>query len=228
LLATIAASNLLASFAASLYAVNSAKAAVLYDNLSVASIGNDDQIATPPGGPPPGGFGPLYDSFSTSGSAFDVTQVQILVGLPGQTAVPGASFQVALYNNGTGNTPGSLNQVIGTVLDSALSTSFTVVSFNSLSITLAADTRYWIGLSSPNTAGLWSVATDDSGTGVAGEFFSNAGGTSPNVGQPYQMQVSGDTVTTATPLPAALPLFATGLGLLGLIFGGSRWAIRTV
>jgi hypothetical protein len=30
------------------------------------------------------------------------------------------------------------------------------------------------------------------------------------------------------PLPAALPLLATGLGLLGLIFGGSRWAIRAV
>ena len=182
------------------------------------------------GGRHRGGFGPLYDSFSTLGSAFDVTQVQILVGLNGENpATPGASIQVALYNNGAGNTPGSLKQVIGTVLDSALSTtSFGVVSFNSLSITLAADTRYWIGLSSPNTAGLWSVATDDSGTGVAGEFFSNAGGTSPNVGQPYQMQVSGDTVTTATPLPAALPLFVTGLGLLGLIFGGSRWAIRTV
>jgi hypothetical protein len=138
------------------------------------------------------------------------TQVQLLVGLNGEfTATPGASFQVALYNNGAGNTPGSLKQVIGTVLDSALSTtSFGVVSFNSLSTTLAADTRYWIGR---------SIAVGDSGTGVAGEFFSNADGTGPNIFQPYQMEVSGDTITTATPLPAALPLFATGLGGLGLL-----------
>jgi hypothetical protein len=186
-----------------------AKAAVLYDNLS-APVSGIDFI-----GPPSStAIGPLYDSFSTLGSSFTITQLQILVGLLTQPPVGG--FEVAVYNDSGTSTPGSLNQFIGTVLDSAVSSSGQggVVTFNSLAITLAPATRYWIGLSSTNTDAGWIFSFDISGPGVAGEFYSNAHNTFTNDTGPYQMRISGDA---ATPLPAALPLFTTGLGALGLL-----------
>jgi hypothetical protein len=188
-----------------------AKAAVLYDNLSAVSTSFDNI-----GPPSPFAIGPLYDSFSTQGSSFTITQIQILVGLQGASPVGG--FDVGLYNDSGAISPGSLNQSIGSVLDSSLSSSGGVVTFASLAITLAPATRYWIGLSSTNTNGAWLWSNDISGPGVAGEFYFDAHGLFSNDSGPYQMQISGDTVT---PLPAALPLFATGLGALGL-FGWRR------
>ena len=187
-----------------------AKAAVLYDNLSAAVTGIDFI-----GPPSPTALGPLYDSFSTLGSSFTITQLQLLVGLLTQPPVGG--FGVALYNDSGTSTPGSLNQFIGTVLDSAVSSSGQggVVTFNSLAITLAPATRYWIGLSSTNTDAGWIWSSDISGPGVAGEFYSNANDTFTNDSGPYQMRISGDEVVT--PLPATLPLFATGLGAFGFL-----------
>ena len=146
-----------------------AKAAVLYDNVSAAVSGIDFI-----GPPSPAAIGPLYNSFSILGSGFTITQLQILVGLLTQPPVGG--FDVALYNDSGTNTPGSLNQFIGTVLDSAVSSSGNggVVTFNSLAITLAPATRYWIGLSSTDTDAGWIFSFDISGPGVAGEFYSNA------------------------------------------------------
>jgi len=83
-----------------------------------------------------------------------------------------------------------------------------------LALTLAPATRYWIGLSSANTNAAWAWSVDISGPGVAGEFYSERGNTFTNDSGPYLMQISGDVVT---PLPAALPLFAGGLGALGLL-----------
>jgi len=188
-----------------------ATAAVLYDNLSAGTNGIDNI-----GPPSPDAIGPLYDSFSTLGSSFTLTQLQILVGLQGASPVGG--FNVALYNDSGASTPGSLNQNIATVLDSALSSSASVITFSSLAITLAPATRYWIGLSSTDTNAAWLWSNDISGPGVAGEFYSDAHGTFSNITGPYQMQISGDA---ATPLPAALPLFASGLGALG-VFGWRR------
>jgi len=186
-----------------------AKAAVLYDNLSAVSSGFDNI-----GPPSPFAIGPLYDSFSTQGSSFTITQLQILVGLQGASPVGG--FDVALYNDSGASTPGSLNQSIGSVLDSSVSSSGSggVITFGSLAITLAPTTRYWIGLSSTNTNAAWLWSFDISGSGVAGEFYSDANGTFSNDSGPYQMQIAGDVVT---PIPTALPLFVTGLGALGLL-----------
>jgi hypothetical protein len=62
---------------------------------------------------------------------------------------------------------------------------------------------------------MWSYSMDVSGPGVAGESFANQMGVFPASDGPYQMLVTGNVATT--PLPAALPLFASGLGALGLV-----------
>jgi len=195
------------AFASAATSTVPAGAAVLYDNLSAANP-NFDNI----GPPSPFPFGPLYDSFSTQGSSFTITQLQLLVGLFG--ASPVGSFEVALYNDSGTTAPGSLNQHIATVFDSAISPSSGVITISSLALTLAPATRYWIGLSSANTNAAWAWSVDISGPGVVGEFYSERGNTFTNDSGPYLMQISGDVVT---PLPAALPLFAGGLGASGLL-----------
>ena len=84
----------------------------------------------------------------------------------------------------------------------------------SLSLTstpiLAANTRYWIGLSSGNSQSEWFWSGDTSGVGVASEFLENVDGALPNVGNdPYQVQIA---LLTGIPEPSGM-----GLGALSLI-----------
>lgn len=186
-----------------------ANASVLYDNLSAATgVFTVNFISSPPQG-----AGPIYDSFSTLGSPFSFMHLQLVVGLDNRAPV--GSFDVALYHDSGSNTPGSLAQDIATVLDSALSPTLGVVSISVPAITLAANTRYWIGLNSQNTNAGWYWSNDISGPGVANEFECIFDGCAPNIAGPFLMQVSG--VEEATPLPATLPLFASGIGGLSLL-----------
>jgi hypothetical protein len=206
------------------------QATVLYDNLGAAS-GGADPVAD-------GTAGPLYDSFSTGAGSFSFSHLQLVIGLGG--ASPNSSLDVALYND-NGLIPGTLNTDIATISDSSLSSTLGVVSLYFPAITLDATTRYWIGLSSPDSASTWSWAVDNSGTGVSGEYYANAFGVSANGdlpfpvcfilgfacgGQPYQMRVSDETLS-ATPIPAVLPLFATGLGALGVVGWRRKRKART-
>ncbi len=85
-------------------------------------------------------------------------------------------------------------------------------------LSLAASTRYWVGLSTSNNASMqWWYAASGTGTGVANEFFSNSTGNYANANdRPYQMLV------TVVPEPS---LYA--LALVGLASGGlSMWRRR--
>lgn len=184
------------------------RAEVVYNNLAQASAGSDG-VGT-------GGLvqGPLYDSFSTgTGSGFQLTSVQLLLSNGGGSA---GTTSIGIYNNDAGTSPpspGSLFATIGTVTDSSLSGTAGVrnVSLGS-PLSLAASTRYWVGLSTSNNASMqWWYAASGTGTGVANEFFSNSTGNYANAGdRPYQMLV------TVVPEPS---LYA--LALVGLAFGGS-------
>jgi hypothetical protein len=125
-----------------------------------------------------------------------------------------------------------LLKTLATISDSSLTTTnaaFTV----SLSETpvLAADTRYWIGLSAAEfSSALWAFADDDSGTGVAGEFFSNLHGTQSNdiaPTEPYIMAVTGTPVLGRVPVPEPSTWALMALGFAGLGLAG-YWRRRSV
>jgi hypothetical protein len=181
------------------------KAAVLYDNLSASSDGADGVTS----------FGPLYDSFKTGTNGFYFTHLGLMLG-----GGNGGSLNVGLYGNqipnggpfGGSSIPDGLITNIATL--NVLPAGPAVVSLDFSAINLSANTRYWIGLSSTDSNALWYYSFDFSGTGVGGEFFFNSAGVFPNdPNGGYQMLISG----TETPLPAALPLFAGGGGVLGLL-----------
>jgi hypothetical protein len=156
--------------------------------------------------------GPLYDSF-TSGAAGQITGLQLI--LSGDNTSSGA-FQVVLYANNSDAPAATPIAVLSSVGDSALSGTPDLFNITLIaSPLLEADTVYWIGLSGETTA-TWSFDADESGIGVAGEFFSNGTGVSSDSLGPYQMQV---TESPESPEPASIFSIAAGAGFLALLRG---------
>ena len=180
----------------------SAQATPIYNNLPSATDGNDP-VAT---------FGPLADSFSTGASAFSLESITVF--LSGDPANAG-DFTMSLLGD-SGTAPGAVLATIGTMSDSALNPTFGQLQFMlGLPFALAPNTRYWVELSGPTTSAAWAWSLDQTGLGVAGEFFSNAGGVFPNDTGPYQMSVDGTAVGgSAVPEPGTLLLLGAGLAAL--------------
>ncbi len=182
---------------------------VVYDNTGATSDGVDC-VAT---GLTCNTFSPsgnLYDSFTT-GSAGELIDLELV--LTGDNTSSGA-VEAGLYaDNAT--TPGTLISVLGDVNDSTLSSTPTIYDVTlTANPLLAADTRYWIGLSGTTTAG-WSWSFDTSGVGVASEFFANPGGTFDNSLGPYQMSVSVNP--SAVPEPSSALFVLAAIGAVALI-----------
>ena len=195
------------------------RAAVIYDNLSQTSAGSD--------GVGPGGLveGPLSDSFSTgTGSGFLLTGVQLLLSNGGGSS---GTTSIGIYTNNASTSPpspGSLFATIGTVTDSSLSGTASVWSVSLGSpLSLAASTRYWVGLSTSNGASMqWWYASSGTGTGVANEFFSNNTGSYANANdRPYQMLV------TVVPEPSLYALALVSLACSGFVMRRRPVAIVT-
>ncbi len=185
-----------------------ARATVIYDNLNAATNGNFNFVSAPDG--------PLADSFSTGSSAVGLVDVKVQLYIPVDPPSPFTTVQLLSDNAGS---PGSVLTTLGTVSDSALSLiGPAVVDFPlSTPFALAADTRYWVELStSTGSNAAWPYSADTSGVGVANEFFFGNGSVHPNstFGGPYVMQV------TVTPEPASLLL--AGLGAVGLLVAVRR------
>ncbi|MFI5331708.1 MAG: choice-of-anchor R domain-containing protein, partial [Desulfobaccales bacterium] len=119
---------------------------------------------------------PLFDSFSVGPVGPEGTtllDVQLLLKSSSSSGSSSGFFSVALYSD-SGNhqpSPGTLLQLIGTLNDGSLTSDLSVVDFPT-AYHLDADTRYWIELSSTDgSTAEWSWSYDQSGIGVAGEYF---------------------------------------------------------
>jgi hypothetical protein len=174
------------------------------------------------------GGGPTYQSFSTGSQAVTLSSLDLVGWVNSLT--DGGSVSVALYAS-NGNMPGASLDVLGTLADSSLTLALNGISvpLSSSDIQLAADTRYWIGIS--NAAGnsssfIWGERFDNSNTfGAQGQYTALPGGivTDPdsitydgNVYYfgPMDMAVTG-TASSSAPEPATLGLMALGLAAVG-------------
>ena len=132
----------------------------------------------------------------------------------------GLSLAVGLYaDNAT--SPGALISSLGTVADSSLSTSPSLVNvLLTANPTLTTSTRYWIGLSVITTNPIdtsWSFESPDSGTGVAGEYYDTTGLLANSTFDTALMMQVTEGSLTATPEPSSMALFAGTLSVLAMV-----------
>lgn len=200
------------------------------------------------------GSGPLGFSFSTGGSSVNLTQVQLSVTNPTNceigsddllrnsrprflnanfvyaTTAVSPSITVQLYsNNVSGPQPGSALTTIGTVLDSSVSTCRSLLTLPlTTPFTLAANTRFWIVLSTGNSSVLEINLTNTaSGAGVLGEFFFGEGSTITN-DTAFIASVTGTANAPTTAAPASLLLTLAGLACVGLWLGRRRFSRQSL
>ena len=192
------------AFVLALLGSATANATYLYDNVSVAS-GGVASAST-------GDNGPLADSFSTRSSGYTLTAVDLLV--IADNPADGGSFTVSLLSDNS-TSPGS-TITMDTFVDSALSTTLGTFYAPFSNVPLAANTRYWIELSTSNGSLEWSYSQVNNGIGVANEYNFYAGSVSANAAfTPYQMSVG-----SAVPERSSWAMML--LGLAGLGFANYR------
>jgi hypothetical protein len=180
----------------------SAGATTLYDNLGATPDGADPVVRP---------SGPLYDSFSSAATPQSLTSLQLELFGPGSSG----TLTVGLYSD-TSKSPGSLITTLGTIDDSTITSGYNLYTVSLLSTpTLAANTRYWIGLSDSGTGSeAWSWSLDTTGTGVAGEYFANQDGVFPSSEGAYMMGIF-----SGPPAPGVPDVGGTG-SLLAVALAG--------
>jgi PEP-CTERM motif len=187
------------------FSSTAANATYLYNNIDISFSGGFAHAST-------SDSGPLGNSFSTGPSGYSLTAVDLLVLADNPS--DGGSFTVSLLNDSSIH-PGS-TIATDTFKDSMLSTSLSTISAPFSSIALAADTRYWIELSTSTGSLEWSFTAANVGIGVANEYNFYAGSVSANQSfTPYQMSIG-----SAVPEPSTWALMLAGF--VGLGFVGYR------
>ncbi|MDD2724874.1 MAG: PEP-CTERM sorting domain-containing protein [Methylovulum sp.] len=189
----------------------------LFDNSALAKSSGVDSIN------PVNGLGPIADSFF-SPKAERLSDVKLALSRANLGST--GSLTVSLFSDSSFKS-GSFLANLGTISDSLLDNTLKLVDLSGFGIIdLAADTRYWIKVAaSSGSSANWSWSTDISGTGVAGERYSNKLGEYPNSGGPYQMLVSAVDIPsgpTSVPEPGSIALLMAGIAAYG--FGRHRMA----
>jgi hypothetical protein len=184
-----------------------------FNNLSASSDGADPvSLAAPVG-----------DSFSTGSTPFSLTSVTVELQTGSLQALvanafssPDGSVTMTLLSNAAGPTPGAVLDTIGTLSDSSVTSSLADYTFTlATPYTLAANTTYWIELSSSNGSSIfWSYSFDTSGPGVGDQYYIDILGVEPNWDGPYQMAVNSNA---AVPEPGMLLMLAAGIGVILLL-----------
>lgn len=177
-----------------LLSMSQARADVIFDSLGNSDNGTGDVANT------------LGASFSTPSSTTSLTDVKMILSNAGPA---GQTIDVYLAAD-KATSPGSNLDLLGTVADSTLGTTGTLVDVPVTKIGLAADTRYWIVLSSPSSNAQWDYSFDNSGVGVPNEFWSDQG-VFPNSEGPYLMEITVSSPVAPVPEPAGAILLCTGL-----------------
>jgi hypothetical protein len=177
-------------------------AATIFDNTSFAS-GLDDYATSN------NHNGPLAASFTNGAGSFlfNDLKVSLLAVVPSD-----GGFVTVTLDGDSATSPGAVLDTLGTVQDSSLTSSNSLVDFSSFGITLAADTRYWIGISdSLGTSSIrWQYATGNGGVGAANEFYYYGGNVFPDTLGGYLMAISG----SEAPEPATAGIAFLALGIL--------------
>ncbi len=155
-----------------------------------------------------------YASFSTGGSAMDLNYVWLFL-YPSSTT--GATTLVNLYaDNNT--MPGALIGSIGTVADNYSNFQPSGSAVWTPSYNLAANTRYWIGLSTTNnSSNTWmEVLGTNNTTGVVSEYRVSGGQRYANsTNGAVFMFLMGNEIPSVVPEPSTYVLLCISLGVVG-------------
>ncbi len=183
-----------------------ARADVLFDSITGNTpTGSDPVLAVTSGG----SAGPLGNSFSTGAQGVYLPAVTLTLELNASTPGDLGSIQISLWSDGGGtNGPSTELAAFNSIEDSQLSSSaYSLISVSSSQdIALAANTRYWIELTSTDSSASLAYGAD-SGIGVSSEYFLNQYSSplvTSNAGGPYLMSVA------VVPEPASVGLLAFG------------------
>jgi len=151
------------------------------------------------------------NSFSTGSSAELLDNV--VLDLRATNPADAGYFNLYLgADNAT--SPGAELELLATVEDSSLTVSPALYTYSGQSYYLDADTRYWIELvPEASTTAKFGYNNDDSGTGLASEFYSLSGNVYSDTSGPFKMEVTG-TPVAAAPEPSSLLLLVSGAASL--------------
>jgi uncharacterized membrane protein len=192
---------------------NTVNAGVIYDNTSLTNSGYDAAMTD----------GPLYNSFSTGGTALLLTDIKLILSTTDRNS--NQSFTVSLVNDNS-NKPTGSSVLLATINDNSLTTSNngTTVDVPVSSIPLAANTRYWIEVNAGGTSAVeWAYAPNLNGTNIVGEFWAyNPGGVltvtqNSSNNTPFLAQVTASPISSVPePDTLSLALSALGIGFVGM------------
>ena len=179
----------------------------------------------------------------TPSSSFNLSGIETKFSIPSNTSIEDRTVTVALY---AGNTPHNGGTFLGSfTFNSALADNNTLGGGTfATPISLSAGSTYFVGFENvgpaadstgPNNNDLGVNFTADAGaTFLSNEYYDNPGSSTCNTGAGFACEdpntdILGQAIlaflepspVSTTPLPATLPLFASGLGFIGLIT--RRW-----
>jgi hypothetical protein len=179
----------------------------------------------------------------TPSSSYSLSGIETKFSIPNQTTIEDRTVTVVVYQGGTPANGGTFLESFA--FNSALADNNTLGGGTfATPISLSAGTTYFVGFENvgpaadstgPNSNDLGVNFTADSGaTFLSNLYYDSPGSSTCNTGAGFacedtNMDILGQPIlafltpspVSTTPLPAALPLFAGGLGAMGL-FGWRR------